>query len=249
MTSNQINYWNYVENSRHNQAVETETHRSNVTNERETYRSNRARETETERHNRADEQIRFEANQITSDYNNGYLSEMRRHNQASEENERAKVGAQYYASDTSRANAATAAGAQYAGVSLGYAQLSEQQRLNNLVTSETHRSNVVDEANKRVQNRAEEKRAEAARKQAETQAGNLAFEQEKWSSMGYQNAQANLNKVTSETARNYAQAERYPAQTENERRKWILDLANTIVDAADVAGRTALRTIPFLGGN
>lgn len=44
MTANQIAYWNYVENSRHNLASETEAKRSNLAKERESNRSNVANE-------------------------------------------------------------------------------------------------------------------------------------------------------------------------------------------------------------
>lgn len=51
MTANQINFYNAVENRRHNIATENETHRTNRYYEQETTRHNVATETETNRHN------------------------------------------------------------------------------------------------------------------------------------------------------------------------------------------------------
>lgn len=255
MTSNQINYWNYVENSRHNKATEYEAHRSNVTTERETQRSNLAREYETSRHNRADESIRAEANEITSRYNDRYLNELERHNLASEYNESGKVGAQYESSAASERNSARAAAAQYAGVNLGYAQLSETQRYNNLITSEAHRTNLANEELKRSQNIASLAQANASNKQAQARqsladVGKLNYELElnKWNSVGRAISEANLNKITSETSRNYAQAQRSADQTRLEEQHNKIDAGNLAVKAVEAITSQAKTLVPFLGG-
>lgn len=98
MTSNQIAYWNLVEQKRANmasentkrfsaeetqranQAKEAETFRSNLAKEQETKRSNLAHEYEATRHNR--QQERFSQDQLTIEGHK--LNETKRHNVASE---------------------------------------------------------------------------------------------------------------------------------------------------------------------
>lgn len=255
MTSNQINYWNYVENSRHNRAVEIETHRSNVTNERETNRSNLARESETSRHNLADEQIRTRANEITSEYNNRYLSELSRHNQATEGLEQQRIYSGYEGYAASERNAQRAASAQYAGVNLGYAQLAETQRLNNLVTSETRRTNRANESIRNKQASAQMSQADSSQTNAATNRLNALtaqstyeLEKEKWNSIGAESARASVDKMTSETARNYAQAERAEVQNQTDKNRLILDAFKTGAETAIQGIDTARKFIPFLGG-
>lgn len=108
MTSNQINYGNYLENQRHNKVSEAETQRHNTTVEDLTRSYNKAsidlgyaQLAETTRHNQAQES-----------YNVSYLNEVTRHNYATESIDASKVQL------------------GYAQVALGYSQLSEQTRHN-----------------------------------------------------------------------------------------------------------------------
>lgn len=70
MTSNQVSYWNLIEQQRSNREREKETnrsnlikegetHRSNVAKERENERSNQVKEMETARHNRTQEELGY----------------------------------------------------------------------------------------------------------------------------------------------------------------------------------------------
>lgn len=100
MTKNQIDYWNFVENKRHNQAMElyssgtlNETKRSNLAREEETQRSNLARESETKRSNLANELL-----------GTSRLQEDVRHNQTSEkETSRSNIAREF---ETNRSNVA-----------------------------------------------------------------------------------------------------------------------------------------------
>lgn len=101
MTHNQIEYFKYLESTRHNKVSETETNRSNLANERiasgnlsESIRHNIAAENETGRHNQATEQLE-----------QGKLTESIRHNQAAEEENRRHNIA--YEDETARHNIAT----------------------------------------------------------------------------------------------------------------------------------------------
>lgn len=79
MTTNQINYWNYVETMRANRAREDENRRSNIAREEETKRSNLSKEGETLRSNVARERETRRSNLANE-------VELGRHNAAVEAN-------------------------------------------------------------------------------------------------------------------------------------------------------------------
>lgn len=138
MTSNQINYGNYVESVRHNKVSETETQRHNTAVEDLTRSYNKAsidlgyaQLAETTRHNQAQES-----------YNISYLNEVSRHNYATESIDASKVQL------------------GYAQVALGYSQLGEQTRHNkqqerlskyqtdaNIYATDANQLNVVNRIN------------------------------------------------------------------------------------------------------
>ena len=123
LTSNQINYQNYLENVRHNQAVESETGRHNVSTETlgfatlgETQRHNVVGESETYRHNVQGENISWYSasenarhNRTSEAQNASSLAESMRHNVASEDTARYSAEAQkatnwYAATEQARHN-------------------------------------------------------------------------------------------------------------------------------------------------
>lgn len=133
MTANQIAYWNYVENSRHNRATERETGRSNKAREIETYRSNTTNEGLSAERN---ELLRAQ-NSINAQYNLQRLEEDSRHNRAQESLEALKRNIEQQQVDVSYAKLANdlkaaqiRAGAQYAAVGATYASIAEQNRAN-----------------------------------------------------------------------------------------------------------------------
>lgn len=92
MTKNQIDYWNLVENQRHNAAVEafnqgtlSESKRSNLAKEAETNRSNVSKETETRRSNMMKELLTQSEQAETHRSNVAKETETRRSNLANEE--------------------------------------------------------------------------------------------------------------------------------------------------------------------
>lgn len=131
MTANQIAYWNYVENSRHNKEQE-----------RENYRSNRARESENYRANIASESLRskeLDIKQTSNLINDAHYTrsdaEANRHNLAME---------RYYL---------TGNALREAEIGLGYANLSNSRYISELQNSlgyanlsETSRSHKEQEA-------------------------------------------------------------------------------------------------------
>jgi len=108
MTNNQIQYWKYQEDKRHNLESESlgrdtlgETKRHNIADESvkwfsatEQKRHNVVSEGETERHNRADESVKWFTAQENQRHNLVYEAENERHNRTSEAN-------QVYATDRS----------------------------------------------------------------------------------------------------------------------------------------------------
>lgn len=149
MTRNQIEYWNYVENSRHNKATESEQTRANKAKEFENNRANVANE-EIQRYRNA---LTRQSNIINADYNSRYLAETNRSNL-----ERERYNARM--ADISAANinlgyaqAANAYdiaqlnyGVGMANVGATYANIAEQSRANQARELETNRSNLVNEA-------------------------------------------------------------------------------------------------------
>lgn len=107
MTTNQVAYWNYVENSRNHRNMEWETHRANLAKEAETHRANKAqedianrnltlttadiaekirsnkvKEMETQRSNQVNEQERERVNTASILNQDKYTNEMIRNNVA-----------------------------------------------------------------------------------------------------------------------------------------------------------------------
>lgn len=165
MTRNQIDYWNYVENSRHNKEVEKETKRANEVQQRE-----------QERAHRASEAIAREGNSINASFNQQRADETRRHNYASElatisslENERARTTLGYYSSNIGLESAKVAAGVGYANVGLGYANLEEALR--------SHRMSEGINARNMLSG---EKQATANLLNAQTRVGELNLNKQKW---------------------------------------------------------------------
>lgn len=127
MTHNQIEYFKYLESTRHNKVSEAETNRSNLANEQiasgnlsESIRHNIAAETETGRHNQATEQLE-----------QGKLTESIRHNQAAEEENRRHNVA--YEDETARHNIATESETNRSNIAheaIAKDQLSETKRHN-----------------------------------------------------------------------------------------------------------------------
>lgn len=246
MTHNQIEYWNYRENSRHNVETERETNRSNVARESETNRHNVVTETETHRSNVANEQlkgeendIRREANVINREHYERMDAETSRHNAAQEyfsgrslDTERERVTLGYYQSDQSLAGQMASVGAQYANVA-------EQQRAHMAQEAETNRSNLEKERETWRHNLAQEKvgwatsqaqqeRASAASTQASVSARNQALEQQKWETAGYHNAYTQ-NKLMNEQAKTQqAQQERYKTQNRNDSINAGVNVANSL---------------------
>lgn len=107
MTSNQIAYWRYVEDMRHNRAVEAEANRSNVAREQQAMRE----AAEVQRANRAREQATLVSNQEVQRANLAREAETKRSNMAREwetyrsniQQERAQI---LNLSEVSRSNAA-----------------------------------------------------------------------------------------------------------------------------------------------
>lgn len=112
MTNNQINYWRYKEDSRHNKVTEVETERHNRVAEAEIVRHNVVSEGEVYRHNVVTEGEIQRHNIESEALGRAQLDEVVRHNVRSEalETQRIQLG--------------------YAQVSLGYSQLQEARRSN-----------------------------------------------------------------------------------------------------------------------
>lgn len=152
MTKNQIDYWRYREDQRHNQASEKEENRSNLAKEGENYRHNTSTEKETHRHNVATEGIDISKLNETQRHNKetealgkgnlqlgrDTLNESRRHNVATEsEANRHNVATE----GISIGNLNESIRHNMAAESLGYGNLSLGQD----TLSETNRHNVVSE--------------------------------------------------------------------------------------------------------
>lgn len=215
MTRNQIDYWNYVENSRHNQEVERETKRSNKAQLQEQRRANEAREYENERTNRANEAIRREANVI----NRGATAEIARHNYEqeaatvrSQDIERQRVALGYAQSAVSERIATIQAGVGYANVGATYASISEQQRANMAREAENTRHNLETEGVSWAQSDVAGSNAVANLLNAQTRKGELQLKQEQWSKIGYDQAQANLRLTVQQGLTQIAQRERMAHQ-------------------------------------
>lgn len=164
MTQNQINYWKLQEDSRHNQASETETNRHNVQQEgidlsalAETSRHNRAGEAETQRHNVAAEGETARHNRSTEGIDLGRLTETARHNVASENIDLGQL------SESSRHNQAAEALSRY------------QNQTNRLAQAEEARHNTVSETNQSYNAVSDRIRAnaDAALKEVQTQLASI----------------------------------------------------------------------------
>lgn len=149
MTANQINYWNYVENSRHNKATEQEQKRSNLAQEGERSRSNQENEAILREKNAI---AKFQ-NIINARYNDRYLSETQRSNMAREQYNQqmadisaANIDLGYANMRNSYAIAGLNYGVGMANVGATYANIAEQQRANIARETELNRSNLVNEA-------------------------------------------------------------------------------------------------------
>lgn len=154
MTNNQINYWRYKEDSRHNKVSEVETERHNRVTEVETQRHNVVSEGEVLRHNVVTE------------------NETQRHNVRMEnETERHNVESEILGEAQIRLG--------YANVNLGYAQLREQARSN--LANEQIRSRANEITNSYNQGLLGLRRSEldvARQQQSETVRHNQAMESE-----------------------------------------------------------------------
>lgn len=224
MTKNQIDYWNYVENARHNRATE----RLSSEQQRETNRANLAQESIQQRRN----DINYRANVINAQHYSNMDSENRRSNMAREqETNRSNLVLEQ---ETKRRNLANES-FNYAGLvnaadiarisaGVGYANVAEQQRSNIAREQETNRSNLIYESIAARNSDANVSNAFSNAKNAETQSSKLGFERDKWSSIGLQSAQisawaqqqdtrmkiarldADLANLNSQTVANYSKA-------------------------------------------
>lgn len=134
MTQNQIRYWEHVENVRSNKVREAENYRHNTVTERETTRHNVSTEGETHRHN-----------VVSEAQTDKQLSEIARHNRASENISYGQISLGYsQLAETSRHNKQQELLTDYAN--------REISRHNTAVESETNRTNVVNEGLKKYSN-------------------------------------------------------------------------------------------------
>lgn len=124
MTANQIAYWNYVENNRHNIASEKEALRSNRAKEREQHRSNVAQESLTSAAN----QIRQQSNLINDAHYVRQDSEANRHNLAMEQLSRQSNDLQKLNVALGYATLGNQRAIAEMNTGLGYANLSESTR-------------------------------------------------------------------------------------------------------------------------
>lgn len=193
MTQNQIRYWEVQETKRANEARERETVRSNLAQERENYRHNTAVETETKRSNIAHE-----------DYNNRNLLELSRHNVASEQLQ------DFSNRETQRHNRATE-GISQQQVSLGYAQLAETVRNNNL----NYRVGMLNAS-------ANQQNALTNARNASTNARNAETNRI--------NAKTNIVSAAGEVAYNTARADNYNEMTLESRTLFPMKVVNAATD-------------------
>lgn len=189
MTKNQIDYWNYVENSRHNLAME----RNEARKQDEVNRSNMAQEAIAQQGNA----IKRQQNIINQSHYERLDAESQRANLARErETNRANVA---YETETNRHNvvnelyqgSSLANAREIASISagVGYANVAETQRANMVREAETNRSNLVYESIAQLNAESQGRQAGAAVVNASTKAGELQFSRDKWSSIGLQQAQ------------------------------------------------------------
>lgn len=190
MTNNQIQYWRLQEEKRHQKAVE-----------RETEKNNRRVSQDKRLQAYLEQKARAQANVITGAYNEKYLTELSKHNRELEQlqylqhqRELAKLGFNqqqinlgYDQLANARTVASINAGVGYAQVGAQYANLAELQRANLAKEelqlrqqNEAMRHNLSAEelgwANQRV-----------GQQQANANTRRQAFEEQKWSSIGYAN--------------------------------------------------------------
>lgn len=172
MTKNQIDYWNYKENSRHNREMERETRRTNLSREYETQRANKAQESLKQQAN----EIQRQGQVINAQTQASKIAEDTRYHMAVESNQSRSIGVDesrvalgYQQDATNRWVAQTNVGATYAQIGLGYSQLTESVRHN----TASEAVNVTQAATQRAQ-------ARTAQNRAEVEASKVALEREKW---------------------------------------------------------------------
>lgn len=183
MTSNQIKYWDLEERKRSNRVNEVEVHRANRAREDETNRHNVAVETETNRHNIAVEGMTLQQ-----------VSELQRHNQATE------VQAAADLQERHRANVEQ----EHIGrlnVGLGYARLNEENR-HNLASEQNTLYSILE-----TQRSNRQREAYTADTLEETKRSNAAREEQNrlnWlTEVGGKTEQSRHNKASEENTREY----------------------------------------------
>lgn len=197
MTRNQIEYWNYIENSRHNKAVEKEQEAHNRATRNEILRSNRARE-----------RLTAQGNAINALNNSQRNAETYRHNYATEvanlqslDVERQRVGLGYYSSNVGLEAAKVSAGVGYANVGLGYANLGELNRHNMMQEGVAGRNILT-----------QEKNAYTNLLQAANQQRKLQLEQRKWNEAQKGNVLADTTLKAQQLIQSQATVERMANQ-------------------------------------
>lgn len=215
MTNNQIAYWNYVENARHNQAMEAEANRAN-----------RAQEREQQRSHRASEVIARQGNSINASFNEARAEETRRHNYATEiasveslANERARTELGYYSSNMGVESAKINAGVGYANVALGYANLGELNRSHRMQEGIAARGVLT-----------QEKNANTNYLNASTNAANYVLNRQKWEHGGAANILMSTAKMNQDIVQSKATIRRMASQN-------LTDKINAGSNLVGVVGR------------
>lgn len=242
MTANQISYWNYVENSRHNRATERESNRSNLAREIEENRSNLSNESISRERN----SLQREANTINYNYQNSKLAEDRRHNLAQEnlgysaqeiEQQRVRLG--YQQLENARSIAQMQAAVGYANVGATYANINEQMRSNIAREVENQRSHMAQEANTA-------RSISVDRINASTRSKAQALESQKWNEdLSKAQRQANYFNTVSGTELN---KQRSQSETTNRSLNTWRTAGGFVRDVANVVNSVVGTTTKLIGG-
>lgn len=242
MTANQINYWNYVENSRHNRATERESNRSNLAREVEENRSNLSNESISKERN----SLQKEANLINYNYQNSRLAEDRRHNLAQEnlgvsaqEIERQRVDLGYRQLENARSIAQMQAAVGYANLGATYASINEQVRSNVAREVENQRSHMAQESNTA-------RSISVDRINASTRAKSQELEFQKWNEdLSKAQRQANYFNTVSSTELNRQKSK---SETTNRNLNTWRTAGGFVRDVANIVNSTVGTAARLMGG-
>lgn len=202
MTANQIAYWNYVENQRHNLSTEAEQNRSNL-----------AQEEERKRANLASERLTKEQNTINRVHLGRMDSETNRHNVATESAAVQQDLTRQRSNDVSELSARLHAETAYAQTALGYANLAETSRANQAREIEINRSNLENERQNVLGLSTKAVEAKTNALKAKTDAGRLALDSEKWTTVGKDTAMVELRNKNLQGVQTGADIDLTKAQT------------------------------------